>query len=48
MQDQAGLREAGKELGPQGDEVSEVTCAFLAPLHKSKDPDMGPVTEGSA
>ena len=48
MQDKAARREAGEELGPQGDEASEVTCALLAPLHKPKDPDMGPVTEGSA
>jgi len=48
MQDQAALREAGEELGPQGDEASEVACTLLAPLHKPKDPDMGPMAEGSA
>jgi streptomycin 6-kinase len=48
MQDQAALREAGEKLGPQGDEASEVACALLAPLHKPKDPDMGPMAEGSA
>ncbi len=40
MQDQAALREAGEELGPQGDEASEVVCALLAPLHKKKNPNV--------
>ena len=47
MQDKAALREAGEELGPQGDEASEVACALLAPLHKPKDPDMARTTHYS-
>ncbi len=48
MQHKAALRETGEELGPQGDEASEVASALLAPLHEQKDPDMSPVSEGPA